>query len=58
MNIREYKRGDEDRMEEIAPRAFGVWTRLALDKTLPKEGTEEYLRREVNWYHKGFYGAP
>lgn len=50
MTIREYKRGDEDRMEEIAPRAFGVWTRLALDKTLPKEGTEEYLRREVNWY--------
>jgi len=50
VNIREFKQGDENRMEEIAPQAFGVWTRLALDKTLPKEGTENYLRTEVNWY--------
>jgi len=50
VNIREFKQGDEDRMEEIAPQAFGVWTRLALDKTLSKEGTENYLRTEVNWY--------
>ena len=48
--IRNFRKGDEDRMEEIAPRAFGVWTRLALDKTLPKDKTEDYLRREVAWY--------
>ena len=50
VNIREFKRGDADRMISIAPRAFSVWTRLALDKTLPKAGTEDYLKREVNWY--------
>jgi ribosomal protein S18 acetylase RimI-like enzyme len=49
-NIRNFRNGDEPRMKEIAPRAFGVWTRLALDKTLPKDKTEEYLRREVTWY--------
>jgi ribosomal protein S18 acetylase RimI-like enzyme len=49
-NIRRFREGDEGRMKEIAPRAFGVWTRLALDKTLPKDKTEEYLRREVTWY--------
>ena len=49
-DIREFQRGDEIRMEEIAPRAFGVWTRLALDKTLPKDKTAEYLIRETAWY--------
>ena len=49
-NIRIFRKGDEGRMKEIAPRAFGVWTRLALDKTLPKERTEEYLRTEATWY--------
>lgn len=49
-DIRDFRKGDEGRMKEIAPRAFGVWTRLALDKTLPKEKTEEYLRREVIGY--------
>jgi len=49
-NIRSFRKGDEDRMEEIAPRAFGVWTRLALDKTLPKERIEEYLRIEAATY--------
>lgn len=49
-NIRNFRKGDEDRMEEIAPRAFGVWTRLALDKTLPKERTEEYFRIEAATY--------
>lgn len=56
--IRSFRKGDAGRMKEIAPRAFGVWTRLALDKTLPKEKTEEYLKREVTRYinhilHKG-----
>ncbi len=49
-NIRKFQRGDGLRMAEIAPRAFGVWTRLALDKTLPEEKTAEYLRRETTWY--------
>lgn len=49
-NIRAFEQGDEERMEEIAPRAFGVWTRLALDKTLPAEKSAEYLRREAGWY--------
>ena len=48
--VREFRKGDEDRMREIAPQAFGVWTRLALDKTLPKQGTDRYLEQEVNWY--------
>jgi len=48
--IRPFRKGDEDRMREIAPRAFGVWTRLALDKTLPEEGTSNYLVNEVSWY--------
>ena len=48
--VRAFQKGDEDRMREIAPRAFGVWTRLALDKTLPEAGTERYLVREVSWY--------
>ena len=49
-DIREFQRGDETRMQEIAPRAFSVWTRLALDKTLPEEKTAEYLRKEAAWY--------
>ena len=48
--IRKFQRSDEARMNEIAPRAFSVWTRLALDKTLPKEKTAEYLIREATWY--------
>ncbi len=49
-NIRDFQRSDEGRMKEIAPRAFGVWTRLALDKTLPKEKTDNYLIKEATWY--------
>jgi len=49
-DIRKFQHGDEVRMKEIAPRAFGVWTRLALDKTLPKEKTVEYLITEATWY--------
>ncbi len=49
-DIRKFQHGDEVRMKEIAPRAFGVWTRLALDKTLPKEKTAEYLITEATWY--------
>ena len=48
--VRDFQNDDVDRMRDIAPRAFGVWTRLALDKTLPKEKNEQYFRREVGWY--------
>jgi ribosomal protein S18 acetylase RimI-like enzyme len=48
--IRKFQEGDEGRMREIAPRAFSVWTRLALDKTLSREANEEYFRREVTRY--------
>ena len=48
-NIRNFQRGDGIRMKEIAARAFSVWTRLALDKTLPKEKTETYLKKETGW---------
>ena len=51
-NIRDFQRGDEGRMKEIAPRAFGVWTRLALDKTLPRDRTAKYFLNEVSWYIK------
>ncbi len=50
MNITEYRDEHRDDVMRIAPRAFGVWTRLALDKTLPREKNEEYFRREVTWY--------
>ncbi len=49
-NVRDFQRGDGIRMKEIAARAFSVWTRLALDKTLSKEKTENYLRKEAGWY--------
>ena len=49
-NIRNFQRGDRSRMKEIAPRAFGVWTRLALDKTLPKEKIDDCLIKEADWY--------
>jgi ribosomal protein S18 acetylase RimI-like enzyme len=48
--IRDFRKSDADRMREIAPRAFGTWTRLALDKTLPKEKNSEYFIKEVNRY--------
>ncbi len=51
-NVRNFQRGDVSKMKEIAPRAFGVWTRLALDKTLPKEKTDDYLIKEASWYAK------
>ena len=46
-HVRNFRKDDEARMKEIAPRAFGVWTRLALDKSIPKERAEEFFAREV-----------
>jgi ribosomal protein S18 acetylase RimI-like enzyme len=50
MNIRNFCEGDEDSLLNIAPKAFSVWTRLALDKTLPKDKNEDFFKREVSWY--------
>lgn len=50
MRIRSFEEKDREDILRIAPKAFGVWTRLALDKTLPREKNEEYFKREVSWY--------
>lgn len=50
MIIRDFREGDRENILNIAPRAFGVWTRLALDKTLPKEKNSEFFKREATWY--------
>ena len=50
MKIRKFQADDRESMLNIAPRAFGKWTRLALDKTLPREKNEEFFKREVSWY--------
>lgn len=49
-NIRKFKQEDRSRMEDIAQEAFSVWTRLALDKSLPREKSREFFRREASWY--------
>ena len=50
MNIREFRADDRESIIKIAPRAFGKWTRFALDKTLPRENSEEFFKREASWY--------
>jgi len=50
MNIKDFSESNREDVLKIAPKAFGVWTRLALDKTLPREKNEEYFRREATWY--------
>lgn len=50
MTIRDFCEDDKERMEEIAVQAFSVWTRFALDKTLPRDKTDEFFRRETGWY--------
>ena len=49
-NIRNFQEDDGDKIKEIAQRAFGVWTRMALDKTLPRKKVKAYFIREVTWY--------
>ena len=48
--VDEYRPGDEERMAEIAPRAFSVFTRLALDYTLPRDKVAEAQREEALGY--------
>ncbi|MGB9596270.1 MAG: GNAT family N-acetyltransferase [Candidatus Poribacteria bacterium] len=50
MEIRNFREDDREYLLSIAPRAFSVWTRLALDKTLPREKNEEFFKREVALY--------
>ena len=50
MKIRRFQADDRESLLNIAPRAFGKWTRLALDKTLPIEKNEEFFRQEASWY--------
>ncbi len=48
--VRRLKQEDDSRLQEIAKSAFSVWTRLALDKSLPREKNEEFFIREIAWY--------
>lgn len=50
MEIRNFCENDREYLLNIAPRAFSVWTRLALDKTLPREKNDEFFKREVTLY--------
>ncbi len=48
--IEDYRPGDERRMMEIAPRAFGVWARYGIDYSLPRDAVEEGYREEARGY--------
>ncbi len=50
ITIDEYKPGDEERMMDIAARAFSRLTRYALDFMLPPEKVEKFLRDEARDY--------
>ena len=54
--IRAYQKGDEQRMREIAPRAFGVWARLGIDKTLPNGKRSWVLKERPYPVKKPFLG--
>jgi len=50
VTIDSYRRGDYARMSEIAPRAFGVWARYGIDRTLPRDRVDELYRDEALSY--------
>jgi len=50
VTIDSYRPGDHARMCEIAPRAFGVWARYGIDRTLPRPKVEELYRDEALSY--------
>ena len=50
LEITPYRPSDEARMQQIAPRAFGVYARFGIDRTLPRERTDECYRREALGY--------
>lgn len=52
--VRSFKEGDEERVKEIASRAFpelGL-DRLAIDKSLPRDSVRDAYRREAEGYGK------
>ncbi|MFQ6098465.1 MAG: GNAT family N-acetyltransferase [Armatimonadota bacterium] len=50
MDIRPYQPGDEARMAQYAPRAFGVWARLGIDYSLPRHRTNLAYSSEAEGY--------
>jgi len=50
VKIRGFRDGDESRMKQIAPRAFGVYARYGIDGTLPRPRVRDCYRREVDGY--------
>ncbi len=50
VTIEPYAPGDAEPMSQIAPQAFGVWARYGIDRTLPREKTEELYRDEALSY--------
>jgi len=54
LKIRKFKERDSKRLKEIAPKAFMVYARFGIDKTLPREKTKENYRKEVAGYIKKF----
>lgn len=52
IEVRDFQKGDERRMREIAPRAFSRFARYGIDKKLPTEKTDTYYREEVSKYAK------
>ena len=50
VEISPYRRDDAPRMLEIAPKAFGVWARYGIDRTLPRDRVNELYRAEAQTY--------
>ncbi len=50
VKIRRFKKGDEERLKEIAPKAFSVYARFGIDRTLPSEKTKILYEKEVERY--------
>ncbi len=48
--ITPYQAGDDARMVVIAPKAFGVWARYGIDRTLPRDKVEQLYRDEALSY--------
>ena len=54
LRIRKFKKEDSKRLKEIAPKAFMVYARFGIDKTLPRNKTRENYRKEVEGYIERF----
>ena len=58
VEIDDYRQGDEERMAEIAPRAFGRFTRHGIDYTLPRDRVELHYRNEALSYGRRMAHQP